>query len=50
MKHPRRLTLKQKKFLTSQGMDPDEYHYIKRTPEDYVFLNKKTGQVVYVRR
>lgn len=50
MKHIRKLTLRQKKFLSEQGMKPDEYYYIKRTPNDYVFFNKKTGQVVYVRR
>lgn len=50
MKHGKRLTLRQKKFLVSQGLDPDKYLFSKQDAESYIFIDKKTGKSMLVRR
>jgi len=44
------LNIKQKEFLKSQGMDKHKYLYIRRTPDDYIFVEKSTGKVFGMRR
>lgn len=50
MQNPRKLTLKQKRFLFNQKMDPDNFLIERTTAESYVFYEKKTGKLVEIRR
>ena len=48
MKHPRKLTLKEKKILEQAGFDPDDFYRIKRTGKITEFLNEKTKEIVQI--
>lgn len=50
MKHGKRLTREQKKFLSSKGYEVRCYLAVKNTPDELVILNKETGQTEEVRR
>jgi phosphotransferase system IIA component len=50
MKHGKKLTREQKKFLSSKGYQVVCYLVVKNTSEELVILNKETGQTETVRR
>ncbi|ENZ31886.1 MULTISPECIES: DUF6906 family protein [Clostridium] len=43
MKNIKNLTLRQKKFLESKGLDPNIHGIVKNHPEFFEFYNKVTG-------
>lgn len=45
-----RLKLWQKKILSSQDMDWKKYLWVKKDAQNYYFLNRETGKIIYVRR
>ena len=50
MKNGKRLTREEKKFLESNGVNPNGYLRVKKLSDSYVFLNKKTGKPLDIRR
>ncbi|MDT9337824.1 hypothetical protein P3F01_15805 [Clostridium perfringens] len=44
MKQPKKLTMKQKKFLTKREYDCSLYSLIKEDKTNYIFFNKKTNE------
>lgn len=50
LKNPKNLTLKQKKFLESQGLSADEYKIIAAPADCYKFYHIESGQEVIIRR
>lgn len=50
MKNPKKLTLKQKKFLVSEGLDPNEFMLIAAPSDCYKFFHKPTKKEVIMRR
>ena len=50
MKNPKNLTLKQKKFLQEQGLNPNEYKVIVAPADHYIFYHVETGIEVTIRR
>lgn len=46
----KKLTLKQKKFLVKQKMDPEKFLLERTTPESYIFYEKESKKLVEVRR
>ena len=46
----KKLTLKQKKFLVKQKMDPEKFLLERTTPESYIFYEKESKRLVEVRR
>lgn len=50
MKNPKNLTLKQKKFLQEQGLNPNEYKVIVAPADHYIFYHVETGKEVAIRR
>ena len=45
MKHAKNLTRSMKRRLTALKLNPDNWQYIKNTPEGLVLVNKKTGSI-----
>jgi hypothetical protein len=50
MKNPKNLTLKQKRFLEEQGLNPEEYKVIASPADCYKFYHVESGQEVIIRR
>ncbi|WP_163215778.1 DUF6906 family protein [Clostridium thermarum] len=50
MKHGRRLTMEEKKFLAKQGYEAKNFLRIKKTAEYYEFLEVYSGKILTVRR
>ena len=50
MKKLKNLTLRQKKLLESQGLDPNAYLLERTTADDFIFYEKSTGNFVAIRR
>ena len=50
MKKPKNLTLRQKKFLEEQGLNPEDFKLERATADDYVFYNIHTGVLLEIRR
>lgn len=50
MKNPKNLTLKQKKFLESQGLNADEFLIIAAPVDYYKFYHVLSGKEVVIRR
>ncbi|WP_157453680.1 DUF6906 family protein [Clostridium sartagoforme] len=50
MKNPKNLTLKQKKFLESQGLNADEFLIIAAPVDYYKFFHVLSGKEVVIRR
>lgn len=50
MKNGKRLTREEKKFLQNNGVDPTGYLRVKKLADSYVFLNRKSGKVLDIRR
>lgn len=50
MKNPKNLTLKQKRFLQEQGLDPNEFMLIAAPSDCYKFFHKPTKKEVVIRR
>ncbi|EDT22802.1 DUF6906 family protein [Clostridium perfringens] len=44
MKQPKKLTMKQKKFLTKRKYDCSLYSFIKEDKTSIIFFNKKTNE------
>lgn len=44
MKQPKKLTMKQKKFLTKKGYDSSLYSFIKEDKTSVIFFNKKINE------
>lgn len=45
MKQPKRLTRKQKQFLSSKGYDPKKLAFVGVTEETLCFINKETKKI-----
>ena len=45
MKQPKRLTRKQKQFLSSKRYDPKEWAFVGVTEETICFINKRTKKI-----
>lgn len=50
MKKLKNLTLRQKKLLESQGLDPNNYLLERTTADDFIFYEKSTGKLIPIRR
>lgn len=50
LKNPKNLTLKQKKFLESQGLNADEFLIIAAPVDYYKFYHVLSGKEVIIRR
>lgn len=50
MKHPMKLTRKEKILLQSEGHNPHDFLRTKRTSKQYEFLQKSTGTIITIRR
>lgn len=50
MKHPKKLTLKEKQSLNRQGYDPDVYLRIKSLVGKIQIINVETGEILEVWR
>ena len=50
MKNPKKLTMKQKKFLDEQGLNPNEYLLEGISPYDYTFYNVRENKLISMRR
>ncbi|WP_326511376.1 DUF6906 family protein [Clostridium intestinale] len=50
MKNPKKLTRKHKKFLSEQGLNPEEFLIMQSTSENYKFFHRNTKQIVDIRR
>lgn len=50
MKHPIKLTRKEKLLLQSEGYNPLDFLRIKRTSEQYEFLQRHNGKVITIGR
>jgi hypothetical protein len=50
MKHGKRLTKGMKKFLNSIGLNPDNWLYIKNTPEEVHFINVNSSNTRVFRK
>ena len=50
MKNGKKLTMEQKKFLTSKGYEVSCYLSVKNTPDELVLYNKETKQTETIRR
>ena len=50
MKKLRNLTLKQKRFLEEQKLNPEEYLSERIAADHYVFYNKNTEKLMIIRR
>lgn len=50
LKNPKNLTLNQKKFLESQGLNADEYKIIAAPADCYKFYHVESGEEVIIRR
>ena len=50
MKKPKNLTLRHKKFLEEQGLNPEDFKLERATADDYVFYNIHTGVLWEIRR
>lgn len=50
MKKLKTLTLKQKKFLENEGLDPSNYLLERATAEEYRFYDKSRNVIVGIRR
>lgn len=50
MKNPKNLTLKQKRLLISEGLDPNEFLLIAAPSDCYKFFHKVTKKEVVIRR
>lgn len=50
LKNPKNLTLKQKKFLESQGLNSDEFLIIAAPADYYKFFHVLSGKEVVIRR
>ncbi|WP_185750785.1 hypothetical protein [Clostridium sp. KNHs214] len=50
MKHPKRLTLKEKQLLYGQGYDPNNYLRIKSLADKIQVINIETEQIIEVWR
>lgn len=50
MKNIKNLTLRQKKFLESKGLDPNIHGIVKNHPEFFEFYNKVTGVTLKLSR
>lgn len=44
VKHERKLTRKMKELLSQKGLNADNWHYIKNTPEGLVIIHRHTFQ------
>lgn len=47
MKQGKKLTLKMKKFLENEGLNPNDYLVERKTSTQIGFINKKTNKVIY---
>ena len=50
MKHGKKLTVEMKMLLKKNGYDPDDFLYIKNTPNIIHFLNRNTKEIVMIER
>ena len=50
MKNIKNLTLRQRKFLESKGLDPNMHGIIKNHPDFFEFYNKVTGVIFKIWR
>jgi hypothetical protein len=50
MKHGKRLLLRHKRLLSSQGHNPSDFLYTKDTAQHVEFLQKSTGKLLVIRR
>lgn len=50
MKHPKKLTLKEKQLLYRQGYDPNNYLKIKSLADKIQIINVETGEIIEVGR
>lgn len=50
MKRIKNLTLKQKRFLEGQGLNPEDFKLERATADDYVFYNIHTEVLWEIRR
>ncbi|MCM0648678.1 hypothetical protein NBE98_09855 [Clostridium swellfunianum] len=50
MKNGKKPSMEEKKFLTKQGLDPDDYLRTKKTAEGYEFYRISTGKLITIRR
>lgn len=48
-RRPKRLTSKQKKFLSRKGFDPTEYLLVEEWEGGLLIINKENGETVEVR-
>lgn len=46
MKHGKKLTVEMKMLLKKNGYDPEDFLYIKNTPNTIHFLNRNTKEIV----
>lgn len=47
MKQGKKLTLRMKKFLEIEGLNPNDYLVERKTSKRIGFINKKTNKVIY---
>lgn len=50
MKKLKLLTLKQKRFLEQEGLDPNNYLLERATPDEYRFFDKTKEVILEIRR
>lgn len=46
MKHTKRLTVVMKKMINKNGLNPDDYWFIKNTCNSLVIIHKKTNKII----
>jgi len=48
MKRPKKLTYEQKKLLSKNGYDPNEFRFVMQDKVALLFVNTKTGENVWI--
>ena len=50
MKHPKRINLAMKKFITANVLNPKDYWFFKNTTDSLVIIHKETSKVVTLKK